>query len=98
MQREPKVRHNPSKDNEGKVGAKHSDAVVTHPTRKCIINKNSKATEKEDFSWVAECLIIKPCILHPRPKFERPKIKYPKFGRFKSVVSGILSSWHGVWC
>ncbi len=30
--------------------------------------KSVAARSGQDFSWVSECLIIKPCVLHPRPK------------------------------
>ena len=65
-------------------------------SRRTVSKIARQMKEKEGFSWVEECLIIKPCILHPRPKFVRPKIIYPKFGHSKRIVSGREGIWHGV--
>ena len=70
------------------MGAKSKIMVSSSPNSRRTVSKIPRQMkEKEDFSWVEECLIIKPCILHPRPKFVRPKIKYPKFGLSKCIVS-----------
>ena len=84
-------------DKEGNIGAKSKVTASSSPHSRRTVSKVPRPMKvKEDFSWVDECLIIKPCILHPRPKFVRPKIKYPKFGRSKCIVSVQEGIWHGV--
>ena len=84
-QRGPKAKY---RNKEGKVSGKNkAGSSASYHIRGTVTRNPQLINNKEDFSWLEECLIIKPCILHPRPKFIRPKIKYPKFGPAKRSVS-----------